>query len=37
MAKVLSRSFKELVMAEDFKFVFGFRDFNYFLLLLDDW
>ena len=36
MAEVLGRSFRELVMAEDFKFIFGFKDFNYFLLFLDD-
>ena len=36
MVEVLGRSFRELVMVEDFKFVFEFRDFNYFLLLLDD-
>ena len=37
MAEVLGKSFRELVMVEDFKFVFGFGDFNYFLLFLDDW
>ena len=37
MAEVLGKCFRELVMVEDFKFVFGFGDFNYFLLFLDDW
>ena len=37
MAEVLDMSFRELVISEDFKFIFGFKDFNYFLLFLDDW